>query len=178
VLVITGSNMSGKTTLLRALGINVVMALAGLPVCAHSLELSRLQVLTSMRVKDSLERGVSYFYAEVQRIKTLLEAATAARGQALFLLDELLMGTNTRERQHASRELVRILISTGVCVAITTHDLSLTQLAEELPTQVRNVHFRDHLEAGKMVFDYQLREGIVETTNALRLLRESGIPIS
>jgi hypothetical protein len=176
-LLITGSNMSGKTTLMRAVGANVVLALAGAPVCARAFTLSPLQVLTSMRVKDSLERGVSYFYAEVQRIKAVLDAAEAARGQALFLLDEILLGTNTRERQIASREVLRLLLGTGACGAVTTHDLSLSTLADEYPGRVLNVHFRDHLEAGKMVFDYQLRPGVVDTTNALRVLRMAGVPV-
>jgi hypothetical protein len=177
-LLITGSNMSGKTTLMRALGTNAVLALTGAPVRARELTLSPLQVLTSMRVKDSLERGVSYFYAEVQRIKAVLDAAAAAKGQALFLLDEILLGTNTRERQIASREVLRLLLGTGACGAVTTHDLSLAALADEPGMSVVNVHFRDHLEDGKMVFDYQLRPGVVDTTNALRVLRMAGVPVT
>jgi hypothetical protein len=176
-LLITGSNMSGKTTLMRAVGANVVLALAGAPVCARTFRLSPLHVLTSMRVKDSLERGVSYFYAEVQRIKAVLDAAAAAKGQALFLLDEILLGTNTRERQIASREVLKLLLATGACGAVTTHDLSLAVLADEPGTHVVNVHFRDHLEDGKMVFDYRLRQGVVDTTNALRVLRLAGVPV-
>lgn len=176
-LLITGSNMSGKTTLMRSLGANAVLALAGAPMCARELTLSPLQVLTSMRVKDSLERGVSYFYAEVQRIKAVLDAATAARGQALFLLDEILLGTNTRERQIASREVLRLLLATGACGAVTTHDLSLASLADESQGRVLNVHFRDHLEQGRMAFDYRLRPGVVDTTNALRVLRMAGVPV-
>jgi hypothetical protein len=177
-LLITGSNMSGKTTLMRAVGTNVVLALTGAPVCAREFTLSPLQVLTSMRVKDSLERGVSYFYAEVQRIKAVLDAAAAAKGQALFLLDEILLGTNTRERQIASREVLRLLLGTGACGAVTTHDLSLAVLADEPGMRVVNVHFRDHLEDGKMVFDYKLRQGVVDTTNALRVLRMAGVPVT
>jgi DNA mismatch repair ATPase MutS len=176
-LLITGSNMSGKTTLMRAIGSNVVLALAGAPVAARTFTLSPLQVLTSMRVKDSLERGVSYFYAEVQRIKAVLDAAAAAKGQALFLLDEILLGTNTRERQIASREVLRLLLGTGACGAVTTHDLSLAVLADEPGMHVVNVHFRDHLEEGKMVFDYKLRRGVVDTTNAIRVLRMAGVPV-
>ncbi|HET9449509.1 MAG TPA: DNA mismatch repair protein MutS, partial [Aggregicoccus sp.] len=176
-LLVTGSNMSGKTTLLRALGANTVLALAGAPACAQALELTSLQVLTSMRVKDSLERGVSYFYAEVQRLKSVLDAAQAAGGRALFLLDEILLGTNTRERQLASREVLRLLLATGAIGGVTTHDLSLTALAEEPGSHVVNVHFRDHLEEGQMVFDYRLRQGVVDTTNALRVLRMAGIPV-
>nr|WP_242588473.1 DNA mismatch repair protein MutS [Corallococcus macrosporus] len=177
-LLITGSNMSGKTTLMRALGANVVLALAGAPVCAAAFRLSPVQVLTSMRVKDSLERGVSYFHAEVLRLKTVLDAAAAAKGQALFLLDEILLGTNTRERQIASREVLRLLLASGACGAVTTHDLSLAVLADEPGSHVVNVHFRDHLEDGKMVFDYRLRQGVVDTTNALRVLRLAGVPVN
>ncbi|WNG45997.1 DNA mismatch repair protein MutS [Archangium minus] len=176
-LLLTGSNMSGKTTLLRALGLNSVLALAGAPVCAQAFSLTPLQVLTSMRVKDSLERGVSYFYAEVQRIKAVLDAAVAAKGHALFLLDEILLGTNTRERQIASREVLRLLLKTGACGGVTTHDLSLASLAEEHSGKVVNMHFRDHLENGKMVFDYKLRAGVVDTTNALRVLKMAGVPV-
>lgn len=174
-MVITGSNMSGKTTLMRAMGLNTVMALAGLPVCALSMRVSRMQVMTSMRVKDSLERGVSYFYAEVTRIKQLLDTAEANRSQCLFLLDELFMGTNTRERQIASKHLLRVLLDSGAIGAVTTHDLSLCELDTERPGHVRNVHFRDLMENGQMTFDYRLKEGIVTTTNALEVLRSVGI---
>ncbi len=177
-LVITGSNMSGKTTFMRSMGINLVMALAGLPVHAKSLKASRAQVVTSMRVKDSLERGVSYFYAEVQRIKAVLDAAKANRSHTLFLLDELLMGTNTRERQIASKELMKALLGLGASGALTTHDLSLTELATETGGKARNVHFRDQMVNGEMTFDYLLRDGVVETSNALEVLRRAGVDFS
>jgi hypothetical protein len=173
-IILTGSNMSGKSTLLRAMGANTVLALAGAPVCAQSLELSELDVLTSMRVKDSLERGVSYFYAEVQRMKAVLDAAVAAKGHALVLLDEILLGTNTKERQMASRGLLRLLLDAKALVAVTTHDLSLTTLQG---SRVKNFHFQDALVNGEMRFDYQLRPGVVETTNALRVLELSGIQL-
>jgi len=176
-LLITGSNMSGKTTLVRALGANVVLALCGAPVCADSLRLSRLTLLTSMRVKDSLERGVSYFYAEVLRLKAVLDGAAAAGGDALFLLDEILLGTNTRERQLASRKVLELLLDGGTIGAVTTHDLALTELSSRPGGKVRNVHFRDSLVDGEMVFDYRLRDGVVDTTNALRLLEKAGIPV-
>lgn len=175
--VITGSNMSGKTTLMRAMGLNTVMALAGLPVCAASLKTSRVQVMTSMRVKDSLERGVSYFYAEVQRIKTLLETSKAHRDRCLFLLDELFMGTNTKERQVASKQLMLMLLDAGAAGAVTTHDLSICELATEREGRVKNVHFRDQITDGEMTFDYRLRDGVVTTTNALEVLRRAGIPV-
>jgi hypothetical protein len=176
-LVITGSNMSGKTTLMRALGLNSVMALAGLPVAAERLALSRVTVMTSMRLTDSLERGVSYFYAEVQRIRLLLETARDNPRQTLFLLDELFMGTNTRERQLASQKLLVLLLDLGAIGAVTTHDLGLCELAEQRPGLVRNVHFRDLVTGGEMTFDYRLREGVVQTTNALEVLRRAGVPV-
>jgi len=173
--IITGSNMSGKTTLMRATGLNTVMALAGLPVCAAAMKVSRVQVLTSMRVKDSLERGVSYFYAEVQRVKTVLDTAKANPERCLFFLDELFMGTNARERLIASRKLLYTLLDLGASGAVTTHDLALTELVTERPEKVRNVHFRDEVKDGDMTFDYRLREGVVQTTNALEVLRRAGI---
>lgn len=176
-LLITGSNMSGKTTLVRAMGLNAVLALTGAPVCAQSMELSELSIATSMRVKDSLERGVSYFYAEVQRLKAVLDEASRAQGRTLFLLDEILLGTNTRERQIASREVLRQLLATGAIGAVTTHDLSLAELEAESAGAVKNVHFRDLLVGGQMTFDYRLQPGVVATTNALRVLAQAGIPV-
>jgi ABC-type multidrug transport system fused ATPase/permease subunit len=175
VWVITGSNMSGKTTLLRTLGLAMVMARAGAPVRAKSLTCSQAQVLTSMRIKDSLERGVSYFYAEVQRTKALLDAAKARPGECLFLLDELMMGTNARERQIASREIVRQFLGAKASGAITTHDLSLTEWNGAV--SARNAHFDDDVREGQMVFDYTLKPGVVVTTNALKLLEAAGVPM-
>jgi DNA mismatch repair ATPase MutS len=175
--VITGSNMSGKTTLMRATGLNTVMALAGLPVCAKAMKVNRVQVLTSMRVKDSLERGVSYFYAEVQRIKTVLDTAKAHRDRCLFFLDELFMGTNAKERQIASKQLLLMLLDLGASGAVTTHDLSITELSAERPGTIRNVHFRDEMKDGEMIFDYRLRDGVVTTTNALEVLRRAGVQV-
>lgn len=177
-LIITGSNMSGKTTLMRAMGLNTVMALAGLPVCATGMKVSRVQVLTSMRVKDSLERGVSYFYAEVQRIKTVLDTAKEHRDRCVFFLDELFMGTNAKERQIASRQLLLMLLDLGAAGAVTTHDLSICELTKERPETIRNVHFRDEVKEGEMTFDYLLRDGVVQTTNALEVLRRAGVQIS
>jgi MutS domain V/MutS domain III len=176
-LIITGSNMSGKTTLMRTIGLNTVMALAGMPVCAKSMTLSPLAVVTCMRLKDSLERGVSYFYAEVQRTQALLQHAVSHPGSTLFLIDEMFMGTNTRERQLASKHVLRRLIDSGAIGALTTHDLALCDLANERPGVVSNVHFRDSIINGEMTFDYQLHEGIVQTTNALEVLRRAGIDV-
>jgi hypothetical protein len=176
-LLITGSNMSGKSTLLRAIGTNAVLALAGAATCAHSLKVSKLAVLTSIRVKDSLEQGISYFYAEVQRIKAVLAAAEAAHGNALFLLDEIFLGTNSEERAIASRGILVLLLRTGACGAVSTHDVSLARLGREPDLHIRNVHFRESILNGRMSFDYQLREGVLESGNALRVLREAGITL-
>jgi ABC-type multidrug transport system fused ATPase/permease subunit len=175
--IITGSNMSGKTTLMRTTALNAVMALAGLPVCAHSMTISQVQLVTSMRVKDSLERGVSYFFAEVQRIKGILDQAQHHPHRCLFFLDELFMGTNTKERQVASRQILLMLLESGAAGAVTTHDLTLCELAAERPAAIRNVHFRDEMKNDEMTFDYRLREGIVQTTNALEVLRRAGVPV-
>ncbi len=177
LLLVTGSNMSGKSTLLRALGVNAVLALAGGPVAAERLSLSVLHILTSMRVQDSLSAGVSFFHAEVLRLKAVLEAAAAFPGQSLVLLDEILLGTNSGERRVASREVLRLLLEAQALGAVTTHDLALARLEAEHPGSLRAVHFQDHVEAGEMRFDYQLREGVVRTTNALRLMQQAGIPV-
>jgi MutS domain V len=177
LLLVTGSNMSGKSTLLRALGVNAVLALAGAPVAAERLSLGDLHVLTSMRVQDSLSAGVSFFHAEVLRLKAVLEAAAAAPGQSLVLLDEILLGTNSGERRVASREVLRLLLEARALGCVTTHDLALARLEAEYPGSIRPVHFQDHVEDGQMRFDYQLREGVVRTTNALRLMQQAGIPV-
>lgn len=173
---ITGSNMSGKSTLLRSIGLCQVMAQAGAPVCAQQARLSPLSLRTVMRVDDSLARGVSHFYAELQRIK---EVVDASRGSPplLYLLDEILHGTNTRERELGARLVVRTLCRRGATGAVSTHDLSLATLAEETRGAVHNVHFTEIIEGEVMRFDFRLRPGPVQTTNALRLMREVGIDL-
>ena len=177
LLLVTGSNMSGKSTLLRAMGLNAVLALAGAPVPARSLTVSALHTWTSMRVQDSLEAGVSFFYAEVRRLKRVLDGAAATPGAALVLVDEILLGTNTRERRLASGEVVHLLLASGCIGAVTTHDLSLAELAATDGSRLHAVHFQDVLEDGQMRFDYKLRDGVVKSTNALRVLALAGIPV-
>ena len=177
LLLVTGSNMSGKSTLLRAIGLNTVIALAGGPVSARRLSLSTLHTWTSMRVQDSLEQGVSFFYAEVRRLKQVLEGAAAHAREALVLVDEMLLGTNTRERRLASEEVLRLLLQTGCIGAVTTHDLSLAELTRIPGSPLVPVHFQDVLEDGRMRFDYTLRQGVVQSTNALRVLALAGIPV-
>lgn len=188
-LLLTGSNMSGKSTMLRSIGLAVVMAHAGGPVCARRLRMSPLRLRTVMRVDDSLARGVSHFYAELQRLKETLQAASEARqaseagpgGPALcYLLDEILHGTNTREREIGAKLVIKTLCQRGAMGAVSTHDLGLAELEQETGGAVRNKHFTEEVSAaaqGEMRFDYKLREGPVTTTNALRLMRLCGMDI-
>jgi hypothetical protein len=177
-LVITGSNMSGKSTLLRALGVNAVLAAAGAPTCAKALRLGPLRVATSMRISDSLEQGVSHFYAELQRLKSVIERAREPReGAVLFLLDEILHGTNSRERIIGACAVVRELLSFGAIGAVSTHDLGITALEKELVGRVENAHFEEQVQGDAMTFDYVLRAGIVQSSNALRLMRAVGIHV-
>ena len=182
-LVVTGSNMSGKSTLLRAIGINAVLANAGAPVCATTLTMGRLRVATSMRVSDSLEEGTSRFYAELKKLKLVLDLArttakTPELGTELFLLDEILHGTNTRERLIGARAILKELLALRAMGAVSTHDLGLGDLEKELPDQVENVHFEEQVEGDVMSFDYQLRRGIVQSSNALRLMKIVGLDLS
>ena len=177
-LVITGSNMSGKSTLLRALGVNAVLALAGGPVCARRLVLGPVRVAASMRVRDSLSEGVSRFYAEVRKLKAVIERARASRVPAtLFLLDEVLHGTNSRERLIGARSIVRELVAKGAMGGVSTHDLALGDMEQELPGSVVNVHFEEQVEGDTMTFDYKLRPGVVHSSNALRIMRMVGIDV-
>lgn len=178
-LVVTGSNMSGKSTLLRAIGVNVVLASAGAPVCARSMRLGPVRVATSMRVEDSLEKGVSHFYAELQRLKQVVDwAQDQGTGALLFLLDEILHGTNSRERVAGARAVVRDLLNKGALGLISTHDLGITALAQELGDRVENVHFEEQVTGTTMTFDYVLRPGVVQSSNALRLMRAIGLAVN
>jgi len=178
VLVITGSNMSGKTTLLRAIGVNAVLALAGGPACARRLVLGPVRVASSMRVRDSLAEGVSRFYAEVRKLKAVIERARASRVPAtLFLLDEVLHGTNSRERLIGARAIVRELVARGAMGGVSTHDLALGDMETELPGAVMNVHFEEQVSGDTMTFDYKLRPGVVRSSNALRIMRMVGIDV-
>jgi DNA mismatch repair ATPase MutS len=181
-LLVTGSNMSGKSTLLRSIGLNVALAQAGGPVCAAELRLPPLQLATSMRVSDSLELGVSYFMAELQRLKDIVDAAEQVRGgprTLLFLLDEILHGTNTAERQIAARRIIRHLLAQGAIGAVSTHDLGLAE-ADDLAAAGQTVHFGERLDGnggGPLLrFDYTLRPGLAGSTNALKLMALIGLP--
>jgi hypothetical protein len=176
LLVVSGSNMSGKSTLLRAIGVNAVLALAGAPVRARSLTFSRLQVAASIRIEDSLQEGISHFYAEILRLRQVMELANR-EVPALFLLDEILHGTNSHDRRIGAEAVARGLVDRGAVGLITTHDLALARLEETLPGRAANVHFEDHIEDGKIRFDYRMREGVVTKSNALELMRGIGLEV-
>jgi DNA mismatch repair ATPase MutS len=164
--------MSGKSTLLRTVGVNAVLAMAGAPVRARRLQLSALAVGASIRIIDSLESGSSRFYMEITRLRQFVEI-TKGSLSLLFLLDELLHDTNSEDRRIGGEAVVRGLIQRGAIGLITTHDLALARMADE----AGNVHFEDHLEAGKMTFDYLLRPGITRKSNALELMRSIGLEV-
>jgi hypothetical protein len=175
VLVVSGSNMSGKSTLLRTAGVNAVLALAGAPVRAHRLRLSPLAVGATLRVQDSLQAGRSRFYAEITRVRRLLDLARS--GPLLFLLDEVFQGTNSGDRRQGAEAVVRRLVESGAVGLVTTHDLALTGIAERLAPRAANVHFEDRFEGGAITFDYLMRPGVVQSTNGLALMRAVGIDV-
>ena len=176
LFVVSGSNMSGKSTLLRTIGINSVLALAGAPVRARHLRLSVLAVGASIRIVDSLQEGVSRFYAEIKRLRQIMDL-TEEPLPLVFLLDEIFHGTNSHDRRIGAEAVVRGLVERGAIGLITTHDLALSKVAESLAAAAQNVHFEDHLEDGKMVFDYRLRSGVVQKSNALALMRSVGLEV-
>ena len=176
LLVISGSNMSGKSTLLRTVGINAVLALAGAPVRAASLRLTPLSLGATLRIQDSLQEGRSRFYAEITRIRAIAEVA--ARGEPLlFLLDELFHGTNSHDRLVGASGVLRSLLDRGAIGLITTHDLALTAVAGELAPHAVNVHFEDWFDGGEIRFDYRMKAGPVTRSNAVALMRAVGLDV-
>ncbi|NTW03281.1 MAG: DNA mismatch repair protein MutS [Oscillochloris sp.] len=182
VLLITGSNMAGKSTLLRAIGVNIALAQAGGPVCADELRLPPVTLATSMRVQDSLAQGVSFFMAELRRLKAIVDCATNRQAEdalVCFILDEILHGTNSAERLVAARRVIAYLVGQGAIGVVSTHDLALAT-APTLADMVQLAHVTEHVMDGpdgpEMRFDYVLRPGIATTTNALRLMAMVGLP--
>jgi predicted ATPase len=204
VLLVSGSNMSGKSTLLRAVGINTVLAMAGAPVRSESLRLTPLNVGTRIHSTDSLQEGRSTFYTEILHIRRVFDlangdqpkvgvtagdlskhdearndlairAGTSERRPLLFLFDELLEGTNSKDRRIGAESLIRGLLQRRAIGIVTTHDLALTEITAALGNSIRNVHFEDQVEDGKMRFDYKLRDGVVTKSNALALMRLIGL---
>jgi hypothetical protein len=174
VLIITGSNMSGKSTLMRTVGANLVLAYAGAPVCAAAFRCGRVEMHTSMRLHDDLEKRISSFYAELLRIKGIVAAAREGR-QVLFLVDEIFRGTNSKDRHAGAMAVLRQLHGLRAAGLVTTHDLELARLEEMEPGSFRNFHFQEQYADGKISFDYRMRAGVSTTTNAMHLLRMVGL---
>ncbi len=174
VLIVSGSNMSGKSTLLRAVGTNAVLALAGAPVRASRLRLSPLALGATLRILDSLQEGTSRFYAELVRLRDLVRIAEGPI-PLLFLLDEILHGTNSHDRRLGAAAIVRGLVQRNAIGLVTTHDLALSEVADDPGVHALNVHFEDRLEEGQMLFDYRMRPGVVRTSNALALMQTLGL---
>ena len=176
LLIVSGSNMSGKSTLLRTVGINVVLAQAGAPVCARHLKCSPLTIGATLRVQDSLQTGRSRFYAEIRRLKAMMTLAEEG-SPILFLLDEIMHGTNSHDRVTGAEAVVRGLVEKNAIGLVTTHDLALTRVADALAPRAANVHFEDHLENSELIFDYRLHNGIIQKSNALELMRAIGLKV-
>jgi MutS domain V len=176
LMIISGPNMAGKSTMVRAVGINAVLAQCGATVRAKRLRMSPLAVAASICVLDSLQGGISRFYAEIIRLKLITEL-TNGNLPVLFLLDELLNGTNSHDRRIGAEGLVRSLLERGAIGLVTTHDLALAKMVDQLGPQAANFHFEDHLENGQLRFDYKLTHGVVQTSNALRLMRSIGLEV-
>jgi DNA mismatch repair ATPase MutS len=176
LLVISGSNMSGKSTLLRTVGINAVLAQAGAPVRAASLRLSPLQIGATLRIQDSLQEGRSRFYAEITRVRALADVASGPI-PLLFLLDELFHGTNSHDRLVGASGVLRSLLHRGAIGLVTTHDLALTSIVRALAPRAINVHFEDRFEGGEIHFDYRIKPGPVTRSNAIALMRAVGLDV-
>jgi MutS domain V/MutS domain III len=176
VLLVSGSNMSGKSTLLRTVGINTVLAMAGAPVRARRLRMTPLQIGASIRVNDSLHEGSSRFYAEITRLRAIYDLLGRPL-PLLFLLDELLQGTNSKDRLIGAEGIVRAFVERGAIGLISTHDLALTQIGGLAPGTLRNVHFQDEITNGEMRFDFTLRDGIVTKSNGIELMRAIGLNV-
>lgn len=183
IKLVTGSNMAGKSTFLRSVGLNIVMAMAGAPACAKRLELPPLAVYTSMRTQDALQESTSSFYAELKRLKTIIEAVEAMANhrppqlQAFFLLDEILKGTNSNDRHTGSKALIRQLIRSQGSGIIATHDLELGQLAAEAGGHIENLCIEVEIQDGQLYFDYKLKKGVSQSFNATLLMKQMGIKI-
>ena len=176
VFIVSGSNMSGKSTLLRSVGLAVVMARAGGPVRARRLSLSPLRLGASIRINDSLQQGASRFYAEIRRLSRVMDLTDGDR-PLMFLLDEVLHGTNSHDRLQGATALIRQFIARGAMGLVTTHDLALAGTTKELGDRVENVHFCDSIVDKELLFDYRLRPGVVQRSNAIELMRSVGLDV-
>jgi DNA mismatch repair ATPase MutS len=173
---ITGSNMAGKSTFLRSIGINVVLAMMGAPVCAQSFSVHRMKIMSSMRIADNLEENTSTFYAELKKLKDIIEAVNRSE-PVYILLDEILRGTNSLDRHTGSKALIRQLIHHKAVGMIATHDIELAKLAEEFAQNIHNYYFDVQVEHDELYFDYRLKEGICQSMNASILMKKIGIEL-
>jgi DNA mismatch repair ATPase MutS len=176
ILIVTGPNMSGKTTFLKTLGVNIVLAMAGGPVCAQRLALSPLKLYTSMKVTDSLDKKLSLFYAELQRLKIIMDAISG-KEPVFFLIDEMLKGTNESDRHKGAIALIRQLVENKADGILATHDLELTKLEKDYTQAITNYHFDGYIEGERLLFDYKLKTGICQSSNALELMKKVGIQV-
>jgi DNA mismatch repair ATPase MutS len=175
--IVSGSNMSGKSTWLRTIGANVVLALAGAPVRASRLRLSPVDIGAAISIQDSLADGRSKFYSEVRRLAQVSRLAEDRDGRVLFLFDEILGGTNSHDRRIGAEAVLANLVRRGAIGLATTHDLALGEMADRLSPAAVNVHFEDQFGAGGLTFDYRIRPGLVRTSNALALMRSVGLDV-
>lgn len=173
---ITGSNMAGKSTFLRSVGVNIVLAMMGSPVCAKSFTVSYMKVISSMRVSDNLEENTSTFYAELKKLKEVIESVYHTE-KVFLLLDEILRGTNSADRHTGSKALIKQLIQHNAAGLIATHDLELAKLADEFPNKLHNYHFDVQVTEGELYFDYKLKKGICTSMNASLLMKKIGIEL-
>lgn len=177
IALITGSNMAGKSTFLRSIGVNQVLAMSGAPVFAGHLTTSNMRIMSSMRIADNLEENTSTFYAELSKLKAIIDAVNA--GEPVFLLlDEILRGTNSQDRQTGSKALIRQLVKQNATALLATHDLALTELEKEYPNALSNYHFDVSVEKEELFFDYKLKTGICTSMNASILMKKIGIEIT
>jgi DNA mismatch repair ATPase MutS len=176
LLIVSGSNMSGKSTFLRTIGINLVLAQAGAPVAARQFRCSVMMIGATLRTQDSLRAGTSRFYAEVERLNDILNHAQGGN-PVLFLLDEILHGTNSHDRVVGAEAILRAMLESKAIGVVTTHDLAIAEIAGRLGHCAANMHFQDRMENGSLVFDYLLHSGVVTRSNAIDLMRAAGLRI-
>jgi DNA mismatch repair ATPase MutS len=176
LMLVTGSNMAGKSTYLRSIGINVVLAMAGAPVCAQSFSVSHVQLISSMRITDNLEESTSTFYAELKKLKTIIEKVNAG-DKVFILLDEILRGTNSLDRHTGSKALIKQLIKKKAAAIIATHDLELANLKEDFSKNILNYHFDVQVSNDELYFDYRLKPGVCNSLNASILMKKIGIEL-